>query len=146
MKVMVMVIVKASKASASGEMPSTDLLTAMGNYSEELVEASVMLAGEGLHPTSNGKRVGFTRPDRTVVDGPFTETKELIAVYCLCKVRDMDEAVARLKRRQSPQHEVAEVEIRPVFEAHDFGAKFTPGLRAQAERLMAEAAKNNQRS
>jgi hypothetical protein len=105
-----------------------------------------MLAGEGLHPISKGKREGFAGPDRTVVGGPFTGTKELIAGYCLWKVRDMDEAVAWLKRRQNPHHEVTEVEIRPVSEAHDFGAKFTPGLRAQEERLMAEAAKNNQRS
>ena len=142
----VMVIVKASKASEAGEMPSTELLTAMGNYNEELVKAGVMLAGEGLHPTSKGKRVRFAGQDRTVIDGPFTETKELIAGYWLWKVRDMDEAVAWLKRCPNPHHEVTEVEIRPVFEADDFGAEFTPELRAQEERLIAEVAKNNQKS
>jgi len=138
----VMVIVKASKASEAGEMPSQELLTAMGNYNEELVKAGILLAGEGLHPTSKAKRVRFSDKDRTVIDGPFTETKELIAGYWLWKVKDMDEAVAWLKRCPNPHDETTEVEIRPVFEADDFGEAFTPELRAQEERVFAAAAKN----
>lgn len=138
----VMVIVKASKGSEAGEMPSTELLTAMGNYNEELVKAGIMLAGEGLHPTSKGKRVRFSGKDRTVIDGPFTETKELIAGYWLWKVKDMDEAVAWLKRCPNPHNEESEVEIRPVFEADDFGEAFTPELRAQEERVFRDAQKN----
>ncbi len=138
----VMVIVKASEASEAGEMPSTELLTAMGNYNEELVKAGIMLAGEGLHPTSKGKRVRFSGKDRTVIDGPFTETKELIAGYWIWQVKDMDEAVAWLKRCPNPHHEMTEVEIRPVFEADDFGEAFTPELRAQEDRVAAEAIKN----
>lgn len=138
----VMVIVKASTASEAGEMPSTELLAAMGNYNEELVKAGIMLAGEGLHPTSKAKRVRFSGKDRTVIDGPFTETKELIAGYWLWKVKDMDEAVAWLKRSPNPHDETTEVEIRPIFEADDFGEAFTPELRAQEERVFAAAAKN----
>lgn len=138
----VMVIVKASTGSEAGEMPSTELLTAMGDYNEELVKAGIMLAGEGLHPTSRGKRVRFSGKDRTVIDGPFTETKELIAGYWLWKVRDMDEAVAWLKRCPNPHNEECEVEIRPVFEADDFGDAFTPELRAQEERVFRDARKN----
>ncbi len=138
----VMVIVKASQASEAGEMPSTELLAAMNNYTEELVKAGIMLAGEGLHPTSKGKRVRFAGKDRMVIDGPFAETKELIAGYWIWKVKDMDEAVAWLKRCPNPHYETCEVEIRPVFEAEDFGEAFTPELRAQEERLMAEAKKN----
>jgi hypothetical protein len=138
----VMVIVKASKASEAGEMPSQQLLTEMGNYNEELVKAGIMLAGDGLHPTSKGKRVRFSAKDRTVIDGPFAETKELIAGYWLWKVKDMDEAVAWLKRCPNPHDEVTEVEIRPVFEAEDFGEAMTPELRAQEERVFAEAQKN----
>ncbi len=138
----VMVIVKASQASEAGEMPSTELLAAMNNYNEELVKAGIMLAGEGLHPTSKGKRVRFAGKDRMVIDGPFAETKELIAGYWIWKVKDMDEAVAWLKRCPNPHYETCEVEIRPVFEAEDFGEAFTPELRAQEERLMAEAKKN----
>jgi hypothetical protein len=138
----VMVIVKASKGSEAGEMPSTELLTAMGNYNEELVKAGIMLAGEGLHPSSKAKRVRFSGKDRTVIDGPFTETKELIAGYWLWKVKDMDEAVAWLRRCPNPHHEVCEVEIRPVFEADDFGEAFTPELRAQEARIVADAQKN----
>lgn len=138
----VMVIVKASKGSEAGEMPSTELLAAMGNYNEELVKAGIMLAGEGLHPTSKGKRVRFSGKDRTVIDGPFAQTKELIAGFWLWKVRDMDEAVAWLKRCPNPNDEESEVEIRPVFEADDFGEAFTPELRAQEERVFRDAKKN----
>lgn len=138
----VMVIVKASKASETGEMPGKDLLTAMGNYNEELVKAGVLLAGDGLHPSSKGKRVRFSGKDRTVIDGPFIETKELIAGYWVWKVKDMAEAVAWLKRCPNPHDETTEVEIRPVFEADDFGDAFTPELRAQEERVLAEATKN----
>ena len=132
----VMVIVKASRESEAGQMPSEKLLTDMGNYNEQLVKAGIMLAGEGLHPTSKGKRVKFAGRDRTVVDGPFAETKELIAGYWLWQVKSIDEAVEWLKR--APFEEGDEVEIRPVFEADDFGREFTPELRAQEERLRAE--------
>ncbi|MEQ1612070.1 MAG: YciI family protein [Hyphomicrobiaceae bacterium] len=138
----VMVIVKASKASEAGEMPSQQLLTEMGNYNEELVKAGVLLAGDGLHSTSKGKRLRFSGTDRTVIDGPFTETKELIAGYWVWKVKDMDEAVTWLKRCPNPHEEDCEVEIRPVFEADDFGAAMTPEVRAQEERVFAEAQKN----
>jgi hypothetical protein len=138
----VMVIVKASKASEAGEMPSQQLLTEMGNYNEELVKAGILLAGDGLHPTSKGKRVRFSGTDRVVIDGPFTETKELIAGYWVWKVKDMDEAVAWVKRCPNPHGEDCEVEIRPVFEADDFGAAMTPEMRAQEERVFAEAQKN----
>jgi hypothetical protein len=138
----VMVIVKASKASEAGEMPSQQLLTAMGNYNEELVKAGILLTGDGLHPTVKGKRVHFSAKDRVVIDGPFTETKELIAGYWVWKVKDMDEAVAWLKRCPNPHEEDCEVEIRPVFEAEDFGEAMTPELRAQEERVFAETQKN----
>jgi hypothetical protein len=138
----VMVIVKASKASEAGEMPSTELLTDMGNFNEELVKAGVMLAGEGLHPTSKGKRVRFSGKNRTVIDGPFTESKEVIAGYWLWKVKDMDEALAWVKRCPNPHMEDSEIEIRPVFEMEDFGDAMTPELRAQEEKLMTEARKN----
>jgi hypothetical protein len=137
----VMVIVKASKASEAGEMPNEALLTAMGNYNEELVKAGIMLAGEGLHPTSKGKRIHFDGKERTVIDGPFAETKELIAGYWLWKVKSMDEAVAWLKRCPNPHNDATDVEIRPVFEAEDFGEALTPELRAQEERVLAAAAK-----
>ncbi len=129
----VMVIVKADKNSEAGIMPSRKILEEMGKFNEELVKAGVMLAGEGLHPTSKGKRVKFSGPKPTVTDGPFTETKELIAGFWLWQVRSMDEAVEWLKR--SPFGGGAEIEIRPVFEAEDFGAEFTPELREQEERL-----------
>ena len=129
----VMVIVKASKESEAGEMPSEKILAAMGDYNEKLVQAGIMLAGEGLHPTSRGKRVRFSGKKRTIIDGPFTETKELIAGFWLWQVKSMDEAVAWLER--APFDEGAEVEIRPVFEADDFGAEYTPELREQEERL-----------
>jgi hypothetical protein len=134
-----MVIVKASKESERGIMPSTELLAAMGNYNEELVKAGIMLAGEGLHPASKGKRVKFTKPRPRVSDGPFAETRELIAGFWLWKVKSMDEAVEWLKR--CPMEEGAEVEIRPVFEAEDFGEAFTPELREQEDRLRAKAEK-----
>ncbi len=129
----VMVIVKADKNSEAGIMPSRKILEEMGKFNEELVKAGVMLAGEGLHPTSKGKRLKFSGPKPTVTDGPFTETKELIAGFWLWQVRSMDEAVEWLKR--SPFGGGAEIEIRPVFEAEDFGAEFTPELREQEERL-----------
>jgi hypothetical protein len=138
----VMVIVKASKASEAGEMPDEKLFTDMGNYNEQLVNAGIMLAGEGLHPTSKGKRVRFAGKERMVIDGPFAETKEQIAGYWIWKVKDMDEAVAWLKKCPNPHMEDCEVEIRPIFEMDDFGEAFTPELRAQEERLMAQARKN----
>jgi hypothetical protein len=138
----VMVIVKASKASEAGEMPSQELLTAMGNYNELLAKAGVLLAGDGLHPSSKGKRVRFSGKDRMVIDGPFTETKEVIAGYWLWKVNSMEEAVEWLKRCPNPHEETTEVEIRPVFEAEDFGEALTPELRAQEQRVFAEATKN----
>ncbi len=139
----VMVIVKATAASEAGEMPSEELLAAMGNYNEELVKAGIMLAGEGLHPTAKGKRVRFAGEDRMVIDGPFIETKDLIAGYWLWKVSSMEEAVAWLKRCPNPHNETCEVEIRPVFEMDDFGEALTPELRAQEERILAEAKKNH---
>jgi hypothetical protein len=129
----VMVIVKASKESEAGQMPSEQLLRDMGNYNEQLVKAGIMQAGEGLRPTSAGKRVKFTGGQQIVTDGPFTETKELIAGFWLWKVKSMDEAVEWLKK--APFDGGAELEIRPIFEAEDFGKEFTPELRAQEERL-----------
>jgi hypothetical protein len=130
-----MVIVKATKDSEAGVLPSTELLTAMGKYNEELVKAGIMLAGEGLQPSRKGKRVRFSGEKRTVVDGPFTETKELIAGYWMWQVRSMEEAVEWLKRCPNPMPGESEVEIRPVFEAADFGENFTPELREQERRL-----------
>jgi hypothetical protein len=138
----VMVIVKASKASEAGEMPSEQLLTDMGRFNEELVKAGIMLAGEGLHPTSKGARVRFSGTNRTVTDGPFAETKELIAGYWIWKVKDMAEAIAWAKRCPNPHEEECDLELRPVFEMDDFGEAFTPELRAQEERIMAEAKRN----
>src|SRR5258707_424462 len=129
----VMVIVKASKESEAGQMPSEKILADMGKFNEELVKAGVMLAGEGLHPSARGKRVRFAGVNRTIIDGPFAETKELIAGFWLWKVKSMDEAVEWLKR--APFDGGTELEIRPVFEAEDFGKEFTPELRAQEERL-----------
>ena len=131
----VMVIVKANRDSEAGVMPDKEILTAMGNYNDELVKAGVMLAGEGLHPTASGKRVRFDRSRKTVIDGPFAESKELIAGFWLWQVRSMEEAIEWLKR--APFGDGEEVEIRPVFEADDFGAEFTPELRAQEERQRA---------
>ena len=141
----VMVMIKADKTTEAGVMPDEKLLTAMGNYNEELVKAGVMLAGEGLHPSSKGKRVRFSGASRTVIDGPFTEAKELIAGFWLWQVKSMDEAVEWVKRCPNPTPGEAEIEIRPVFEADDFGAEFTPELRAQEDRLREEAAKNAKR-
>ena len=132
----VMVIVKANKESEAGEMPSEKILTDMGKYNEELVKAGVMLAGEGLHPSAKGKRVRFSGADRTVVDGPFAETKELIAGYWIWKVKSIDDAVNWLKR--VPFDGGTELEIRPIFETEDFGKEMTPELRAQEERLRAQ--------
>ena len=129
----VMVILKASRESEAGQMPTTEMLAAMGKYNEELVKAGIMKAGDGLHPSSKGKRIRFSGKERTVIDGPFTETKELIAGFWIWQVKSMDEAVAWLK--QAPFDGGTEVEIRPFFEADDFGKEFTPELREQEERL-----------
>jgi hypothetical protein len=134
----VMVLVKADENSEAGVMPSTELLTEMGKFNEELVKAGVMLAGEGLHPSSKGKRVRFAGGKKIVIDGPFAETKELVAGFWLWKVASIDEAVEWLKR--SPFQET-EVEIRPLFEMEDFGAELTPELREQEERLRAQVEK-----
>ena len=131
----VMVLVKATEQSEAGQMPSTGLLEAMGRYNEELVKAGVMLAGEGLHPTVRGARVRFDGPSRTVVDGPFAETKELVAGFWLWQVRSMDEAIEWVRRCPNPHEGPCEIEIRPVFEADDFGEAFTPELRDQEQRL-----------
>ena len=136
----VLVIVKATKSSEAGEMPDEKLLTEMGNYNEELVKAGIMLAGEGLHPSSKAKRVRFSGASRTVIDGPFAETKELIAGYWIWQVKSMDEAVAWLKRCPNPHNEESDVEIRPIFEADDFGEALTPELREQEERIREQAA------
>jgi hypothetical protein len=135
----VMVFVKANKDSEASVMPSRELLTAMGKFNEELVKAGVMLAGDGLYASSKGKRVKFSGQQRTVTDGPFAETKELIAGYWLWQVKSIEEAVEWLKR--APFDGGTEVEIRPVFEAADFGAQLTPDLKAQEERLRAQSAK-----
>ena len=138
----VMVMVKATNDSEAGVMPSTELLTAMGAYNEELVNAGIMKAGEGLHPSSKGKRVAFDGPSRTVIDGPFAETKELVAGFWIWEVKDMDEAVEWVKRCPNPMPGPSEIEIRPIFEAEDFGAEFTPELREQEDRLRAKAEQN----
>jgi hypothetical protein len=132
----VLVMVKANEDSEAGKMPSTELLAEMGKFNEELVKAGVMLAGEGLHPSSKGKRVRFSGKDRKVIDGPFAETKELVAGYWLWQVKSMEDAVAWLKR--APFDGGEEVEIRPLFEAEDFGKELTPELREKEERLRAE--------
>lgn len=137
----VMVLVKASKESEAGIMPSQQMLTEMGNYNEELVKAGIMLAGEGLHPTSKGARVRFFGRDRTVIDGPFTETKDLVAGFWLWQVKSMQEAIDWLKRCPNPHHETCEVEIRPIFGPEDFGPALTPELAAQESRLRAESEK-----
>jgi hypothetical protein len=132
----VLVLVKADKDSEAGVMPSEQLLTDMGNYNEELVKAGIMLAGEGLHPTSKAKRVRFSGDKKTtVIDGPFTETKELIAGFWMWQVKSMEEAIEWIKR--APFQDT-EIELRPVFEAEDFGAEFTPELREQEDRLRAQ--------
>ncbi len=134
----VMVLIKADKDSEAGVMPSEKLLADMGTYNEELVKAGVMLAGEGLHPSSRGVRVRFDGANRSVIDGPFAETKELIAGFWIWKVNSMQEAIEWLKRCPNPMPGVSDVEIRPIFEAEDFGAEFTPELRAQEDRLRAK--------
>ena len=136
-----MVIIKANAASEAGEMPSERLLTEMGRYNEELVKAGVLLAGEGLHPSSKGFRVRFDGNKRTVIDGPFGETKELIAGFWLIQVKSKEEAIEWVKRIPNPEGEQSEVEIRQVFEAEDFGEAMTPELRAQEARLRAEVAR-----
>jgi hypothetical protein len=136
-----MVIVKATKDSEAGVMPSTELLTAMGKYNEELVNAGVMLAGEGLHPSSKGARVRFAGEQRIVTDGPFIETKELIAGYWLWQCASLAEAIEWVKRCPNPMNEESDIEIRQVFEADDFGEAFTPELRAQEDRIRAQAEK-----
>jgi len=133
----VMVIVKATKDSEAGVMPSQKLLEDMGKFNEQLVKAGIMLAGDGLHPTSKAKRVKFSGDKRTVVDGPFAETKELIAGFWIWQVRSIEEAVEWVRRCPSP-HPGTEIDIRPFFEAEDFGKEFTPELRAQEERLRAQ--------
>jgi hypothetical protein len=137
----VMVMVKATKKSEDGVMPSQQLLADMGKFNEELVKAGVMLAGEGLQPSSKGKRVRFSGKNRTVIDGPFAETKELVAGFWLFQVKSMEEAVEWVKRCPNPFEEDSEIEIRQVFEAEDFGAEFTPELRAQEERIRASIEK-----
>jgi predicted transcriptional regulator YdeE len=135
----VMVIVKASKASEAGELPSTELLAAMGKYNEELAQAGILLAGEGLHPSSRGARVRFSGRDRIVTDGPFAETKELIAGFWLWKVKSLADAIEWVKRCPNPMNEDSDIDIRPVFEAEDFGERFTPELREQEAAVRARA-------
>ncbi len=130
-----MVIVKATPESEAGQLPSTELLAAMGRYNEELAKAGILLAGEGLQPSSKGARVRFKGSERSVVDGPFAETKELIAGFWLWEVRDMDEAIEWVKRCPNPMESDSEIEIRQVFEADDFGENLTPELREAEERL-----------
>ena len=134
----VMVLIKATEESEAGVMPSEVLLTAMGNYNEELVKAGVMLAGEGLQPSAHGKRVKFTGNKRSVIDGPFTETKELIAGFWIWQVRSLEEAVEWVRRMPNPMNSESIVEIRPVFEAEDFGNEFTPDLQEQEARMRAQ--------
>ena len=134
-----MILVKATKDSEAGVMPSEQLLTEMGKFNEELVKAGVMLASEGLHPSSKGARVRFSGGKRTVIDGPFAETKELIAGFWLWQVKSKEEAIEWVKRCPNPHNEETEVEIRQVFEAEDFGAELTPELREQEERLRAQS-------
>jgi hypothetical protein len=137
-----MIIIKADKNSEAGVLPDEKLLTEMGKFNEELVKAGVMLAGEGLHPSSKGARVKFSGTKRTVVDGPFSETKELIAGFWLWKCKSKDEAIEWVKRCPNPTGTESEIEIRQVFEAEDFGAEFTPELREQEDRLRAQIEKN----
>ena len=140
----VMVLVKATKESEAGEMPNQELLSEMGKFNEELVKAGVMLAGEGLHPSSKGARVEFSGAQRSVTDGPFAETKELVAGFWLWQVRSMDEAIEWAKRCPNPMEGGGVLEIRPVFEAEDFGDELTPELREQEQRLRAEIADREQ--
>jgi hypothetical protein len=142
----VMVIVKATTDSEAGVMPSQKLLEDMGKFNEQLVKAGVMLAGDGLKPSAKGKRVKFSGDKRTLVDGPFAETKELIAGFWIWQVRSMEEAVEWVRRCPNPHEGESEIEIRPVFEAEDFGEEFTPELRAQEERLTAEIKRQQKKS
>ena len=135
-----MVIVKANKDSEAGVPPDQKILEEMGKYNEELAKAGVMLAGEGLHPTSKGARVRFSGSKRTVIDGPFAESKELIAGFWLIQTKSMEEAIEWVKRAPNPFPEDSELEIRQVYEAEDFGPEFTPELREQEERIRAQAA------
>jgi hypothetical protein len=137
----VVVFVKATEDSEAGKMPTTELLEAMGKYNEELVNAGIMQAGEGLHPSSKGARVAFDGPNRLVIDGPFAETKELVAGFWIWTVKDMAEAIAWVKRCPNPMPGPSEIEIRPVFEAADFGDALTPEIAAQDERLREKIAK-----
>jgi hypothetical protein len=141
----VMVIVKANKDTEAGVMPTEQLLKEMGDYNEQLVKAGIMVAGEGLHPSSKGVRIEFSGKKQTVVDGPFAETKELIAGYWLWQVKSMQEAIDWAKRCPNPTGEHSVLEIRPIFEAEDFGEEFTPELRAQEDRLRAEVERQNQK-
>jgi len=136
-----MILVKATKDSEAGVMPSEQLLAEMGKFNEELVKAGVMLAGEGLHPSSKGARVRFSGAKRSVIDGPFAETKELVAGFWIWQVRSKEEAIEWVKRCPNPMPGESEIEIRQVFEAEDFGAEFTPELREQEERLRSQIAK-----
>lgn len=140
----VMVIVKASPASEAGVMPSQELLTAMGNFNEELVKAGILLSGEGLHPSSKGIRVRFSGEKRTVIDGPFAETKELVAGFWIWQVKDMQEALEWVKRCPNPHADDSEIEIRQFFEADDFGEAMTPELREQEDRIREQASKLSQ--
>ena len=140
-----MVLVKATPESEAGVMPSQELLTEMGRYNEELVKAGVMLAGEGLHPSSRGARVRFSGTKRSVVDGPYAETKELIAGFWLIQAKSMEEAIEWVKRCPNPMNSDSEIEIRQVFEQDDFGEAFTPELREQEKRIGEQAARNAQR-
>ena len=138
-----MILVKATKDSEAGVMPSEKLLAEMGKFNEELVKAGVMLAGEGLHPSSKGARVRFSGAKRSVIDGPFAETKELVAGFWIWQVKSKEEAIEWVKRCPNPMPGESEIEIRQVFEAQDFGAEFTPELREQEERLRSQMAKGN---
>jgi hypothetical protein len=136
----VMVIVKATSESEAGKMPSTEMLTAMGNFNEELIKAGIMVSGDGLHPSSKGKRVHFSGSQRHVIDGPFAETKELIAGFWLWQVKSMEEAIEWVKRCPNPMESDSDIEIRPLFEMEDFGSELTPELKEKDERMRAEAA------
>lgn len=142
----VMVLVKATADSEAGVMPTEELLTQMGNFNEELVKAGIMLAGEGLHPSSRGVRVRFSGAGRTVVDGPFAETRELVAGYWIWQVRSMNEAIEWVRRCPDPMPGDSEIEIRPVYEAEDFGPALTEQVRAQEERIAAHLATQPGRS
>lgn len=137
----VMIIIKATADSEAGRMPGEELLLAMGRYNEELVKAGIMLAGDGLHPSSRGKRVRFSGSERTVIDGPFAETRELIAGYWIWQVRSMEEALEWVRRCPNPMPGDSQIEIRPVYEAADFGEAYTPEVRDQEERIRAQLPK-----